>query len=155
MMEISLESYLVYLKKISDIYETDGGVEAVSRATSDPLVDSGATLIRQYGQLTIDRIMNDENVKADVAVLSLVLITGLDLDLDDPNVPENTLKCINLVLSSLDVGKDKILKWMFGDIKVFEDVSIQSPERVLINLCIDQGIQLIKNIIEIDVSNSA
>ena len=99
--------------------------------------------------------MNDENVKADVAVLSLVLITGLDLDLDDPNVPENTLKCINLVLSSLDVGKDKILKWMFGDIKVFEDVSIQSPERVLINLCIDQGIQLIKNIIEIDVSNSA
>lgn len=44
---------------------------------------------------------------------------------------------------------------MFGDIKVFEDVSIQSPERVLINLCIDQGIQLIKNIIEIDVSNSA
>ncbi len=142
-------------EKISDIYETDGGVEAVSRATSDPLVDSGATLIRQYGQLTIDRIMNDENVKADVAVLSLVLITGLDLDLDDPNVPENTLKCINLVLSSLDVGKDKILKWMFGDIKVFEDVSIQSPERVLINLCIDQGIQLIKNIIEIDVSNSA
>ncbi|MBQ1178997.1 MAG: PGF-pre-PGF domain-containing protein [Methanocorpusculum sp.] len=38
--------------------------------------------------------------------------------------------------------------------RFIEDVSIQSPERVLINLCIDQGIQLIKNIIEIDVSNS-